>query len=491
MTVTVRVDTVGTVRIGPPPEVWPFHAPMGLAGGTVVIDPFAPDAPPYAELDGPAEAADWLEAVYGPGTRAVVRATVAAARAGSVAAHDRVDATVRSAAVPWSPGPGHESLVRLAMTRWLGDWSPDGLDPVLLDLEAGGLLWDLDGVVPGAVALARKCLTRSADPLLELAERLRHWTPEQVSDGLVAEAVLDSVLAAACLLEGHRHHPRLLALAREEASVRASGARLSGPESRVPALARVETAAQDSAEGTSSVDWEQVPARVLDAADNTVRWRTVRGTADGDLLQVTVRAAPRAVRVEGLGFRAYHPRLPLPVALGRLHRPAEPGDPTLRGEAVLSPLMRALDAAGLVVDVFDAAMVSPPRTGRAALRAVRRRRAVRQLTSLRRRWATRDAAGMSRWVPAAARTAGDLDESAARRGPDPLATRMWNLVSAAAVTARSLGAPDVPVPERAEGRERAGDPAGPPRVPWLRDPTWRPTVAEWLAVRPDFGLTAR
>ncbi|MFJ8942039.1 hypothetical protein ACIRG4_01905 [Streptomyces sp. NPDC102395] len=495
MTLTVRIDTVGTVRLGPRPSARPFHAPLALAGGTLCVDPFAPDAPPYAEVDDLDEAAGWLEGVYGAHALDAAREALAGAREGSVSRQDPVDATVRSAVVAWAPGPRHTSVARLATTRWLGAWSPERLDPALLDLETGGLLWDLDGLVPDAPGQARACLAGSAGRLSALAGRLRRRSPEQVSDGLVAEAVMDSVLAAACLLDGHEHHARLLELAREEAALRESGQRMAASEETVLAAFRTESAGRGG-ERLGSVDWDQVPAHVLNTAENTVRWSTAPGPDGSRVLQVEVEAASRTVRADGLGFRAYHPELPLPVALGRLAGPSEPGGTTLHGEAVLSPAADALDAADIVVDVFDASMVSRPRLGRAAVRAAHERRAVRRLTALRRHWAARDGDALREWAQAAARTAQSLDEDAAGAGPDPLGTRMWTLVLAAADTAVSLGAPAARLPERAAAvREAAragngeGD-AGDLYVPRLRDASWRPTVAEWLTIRPDFGLTS-
>ncbi|MHC3471002.1 hypothetical protein ACYF6T_20135 [Streptomyces sp. 7R007] len=490
-TVTVRIDTVGTVRLGPPLQERPFYSPLELAGGILVTDPFAPDAPPYAEVDHLAEAADWLTGVYGAQAVDAARMALAGAQAMTVSRQDPVDFTVRSADTPWTPGPHHTAVARLTTARWLANWSPDPLDPALLDLEAGGLLWDLDGIVPDAHTAAESCLRRSADRLLPLVELLRRWSPQQVSDGLVAEAVMDSLLAAACLLDGHPHHARLLELAQEEAALRESGIRMSCPEERILPKVRVQTARSGAGRWIGSVDWEQVPARVLSAAENTVSWWT--HDADGEvLLRVEVEPGPREAGSEGLGFRAYHPSLPLPVARGGLMPSPEPGRRKLRGEALLSPLAQALDPADMIVDVFDPTMVRRPRLGRAATRAAHERRAVRQLASLRLHWSVRNRDALQDWVRFGVHAARSLDETSPGSGPDALGTRMWALAVAAGDAAVSLGAPAGDLPGRAGDIRRTAGAAGAPYLPRLWDPVWRPTVAEWLAVRPDFGVaTAR
>ncbi|MEU3253373.1 hypothetical protein [Streptomyces sp. NPDC006997] len=485
-TVSVRIDTVGTVRLGPPLEERPFYAPLELAGGMLVTDPFAPDAPPYAEVDDLAGAADWLAGVYGAGAVAAARAALAGARTGTVSRQDPVAATVRSADTPWAPGPHHTSVARLATLRWLANWSPDPLDRALLDLEAGGLLWDLDGIVPDAYAAAERCLRGSAERLLPLAELLRRWSPRQVSDGLVAEAVMDALLAAASLLDGHPRHARLLELAREEAALRESGTRMSWPEERILAKARIHTARSDAGRWIGSVDWAQVPARVLAAAENTVSWWT-RDTEGGVLLRVEVAGGPREARPDGLAFRVYHPDQPLPVARGRLTPAPGPGGRRLRGEALLGPLARTLDPADMVVDVFDPAMVSRPRLGRAAARAAQERRAVRHLVSLRRHWSLRDRDALRDWARSGVHAARSLDATGAGPGPDPLGTRVRALTVAADAAAASLGAPAAELPGRGGDIRLTAGAAGAPRL-W--DPVWRPTVAEWLAVRPDFGVAA-
>ncbi|MEU6279452.1 hypothetical protein [Streptomyces sp. NPDC047028] len=474
----ITVDTVGTVRIGSRPDAAPCGAPLPVIGGLLVFDPFAPDAAPYLELDAH-EPRNWMlpltlgEAV----TDAVTEAADEAGRA-VVGPDDDADHIVARRTAPWNPGAGHRAGARMATLLWLSRWSPVALDGELLDIEAGSLLGSLTDVVDDAEDLARVRLARCAPRLVRLATTVLSER-SLPGEAWIAELLTDALEHAEDLLVDHPLHPRIFELAeqarRRDTRPRHLQEELDAELRRLlqPSLA-IRAQAHQQGWHTSDADWAQLPPGILDSAEGTVRWQVTDRT-----LTVKVSGGPSASPEAPLGFRAYSPGSPLPVALGRLvPRPLRNGLSWEGG----APLDRPLPTDGLTVDVYHPHYVGPPRLGPAAEQAKAERQSVRYLTQLREHIARQDGHELNRWadivsadtsVPSAAPLPGG--------GSDTLTHRMLGLVEAARAAADHF--------QRLERGHLQQDPdATDTDAPRLCGPIWRPTLAEWARLRVNFGL---
>jgi hypothetical protein len=457
----VLVDTVGRARLGHHPGPAPRSAPLYVAGGLVVVDPFAPDLPPYAEVDAAEGEGAWLPLAYGEDAARALRAARRAAAGAPVAAGDPAARVLARDTAPWRPGPHHTPLARLAVLAWLARWAPVRLDPALLDIEAGALLAALPDVVEDAEDTARVLLVRRAGDLAAIAASVldRGVLP---GERWVAALLRDALAATTALAEDLPLAPRLRDLA-DRASLEAGEA--GAPDAmdaglrrlieRVPAF---EGAAPPRPGGwrAADVDWARVPPGAVASREGAVRWRLSGGGTDGGI-EVGVDAAGH--RAAGpLAFRVYAPARPLPVAVGAL----EPGAAGWHGTA---RLREPVDPDRLHVDVYHPAWAGPVRSGTAAALAAAERQAVRDLVVLRTHLARNDRRELVRWAEIVGMdTAARLGRIEEEQGADPLAARMRGLVRAA------LAAAGVRSPEPADPR--------------LGGPQWRPTLAEWSRLRP-------
>jgi hypothetical protein len=449
--VQLRTNACGNLDVGRMPDLWALSAPLALAGGVLVVDPFAPHEAPTAWVSDMEEAEGWFAAVYGADAAEAARGLAARGEPG------------RDVATPWQPGEFHVPFARLALAVWLERWSPRPLDRGLLNLEIGTLLWQLLDLVPAAEETGRERLGLAAERL----DRLLAHTDLLESHGrrlrpvelMVVDRLADAAVAADELLVGHPLHPTFEARARRSAQQATDGLRLLRALSGEELLTRVEGPSHGPGTRRASVDWAQVPPALLPSEEGAVSWTCtpVPDAPEAAELSVTVPVLANAEPGAHLAFRVYAPGEPLPVAMASLNATGE----RRLGGTVRLARSAAADPDSLTVDVYDVRLVGPPRTGRAAAYAAAERDAVRNLDRLRLVWGGRlpgHPQDMAAWSDRSHRTAADLARHAPA-SPDPLAERLAGL---ATLPAARVAAPDWP----------------------LSHPAWLPTVAEWSAADP-------
>lgn len=266
----------GLWSTGPAVEGPPLDAPVEVAGAVLswTIDGAA-GAPRITFTD--AARADWLWRVVGQSGHVAILAAL-----DDPAAADAVEAPGVEAA-PEALAP----LRRLAVGHWLRRWWPasvrDGipaLDAVLLDAEVA-LLTDEAGY-----AFCDDTLDSDAAELLRPhAAVLAAYCDS--ADNRIAELCTRAIDLADDL--GCRGAPpRQPALPRRDDYALAAG---TAGTAAAPAIAH----------GVASVNWAAVPPGVLDAAEDTVRWRIVPGGATV-AAHVSV-ALLGAVGADGIGVR--------------------------------------------------------------------------------------------------------------------------------------------------------------------------------------------
>ena len=292
------------------------------------------------------------------------------------------------------PSPALTRLLRLGELGWLESWSPDALDPVLLDLEIGRAAAEADLAVDGE-EIAHERLTARISELLTLAERIRG--PETLPTHpavrkLVRDALrlsYESMTPTDAWFDDIEHEHELAAMvtAAGEGPLDWDDRRLLPDISTVlletRALARAEHADatghdrnRTTLSGHSSVDWRQVPRGLLDTAESTIAWDLdVRAGS----IEVSVKAAnrppSRATIGQGqLAFRVLAPDGSL-LGLGPLTLVA--------AEGALVGRSRVAETTQLEVDVFDPRLIQPPRVGPAAAVAAAERWSARAISLLR------------------------------------------------------------------------------------------------------------
>lgn len=270
----------GLWSTGTAAEGAPLDAPVEVAGAVLswTIDGAA-GAPRITFTD--AVMADWLWRVVGPAGHVALLAALA-----DPAAADAVDAPGVEAA-PEALAP----LRRLAVGHWLRRWWPasarDGipaLDAVLLDAEVA-LLTDEAGY-----AFTDDTLDSDATELLGPHTAVLEGHLDSPDDR-IAQLCTRALELADDL--GCRGVPRRQpAVPRRDDYALAAG---PAATAAVPAIAH----------GVASVNWAAVPPGVLDAAEDTVRWRIVPagatvaahvsvatlGTVDADGIEVRLVSA--------------------------------------------------------------------------------------------------------------------------------------------------------------------------------------------------------
>ncbi|MEV2216885.1 hypothetical protein AB0H86_36620 [Streptomyces sp. NPDC050997] len=475
----ITVDTVGTLRIGAPPAPAPFSAPLPALSGLLVFDPFAPDQPPYAELDGPDHAGAILPLTLGDDTTQAATDALAAAGRALVPPDAPADHVLARRTAPYVPGPAHLAAARLATLLWLSRWSPRPLDADLLDIEASVLLMDLDDVVEDACDTAREHLAHSAPRLVQIAHAVLRDRPLPGEEWVV-ELIAEALEHADDLLGGHSLHGQLRELAARArgrdrrpydlgADLDAQLRRLLRPAHAVlGSPGRVGWRRADT-------DWAQVPPGLLSGGEGNIWWRVQREEHGRPVLSVRAEAASDVPAHQRLAFRVYVPHSPLPVAVGGLRAERGATRTEWLGSVTLSGLSDGDATDELTVDVFHPDHAGPARLGQAAERAKTERQAVRYLFELREFLARQEARGLRDWAQLV-----DADTSLHPRSPeDPLSVRMRPLAAAARAFADRLRGEDA-------GPSAPSAPSAPTQ-PRLHAAEWRPTLAEWGRLRRNFG----
>ncbi|MEU3640785.1 hypothetical protein AB0H23_31755 [Streptomyces albogriseolus] len=463
----VLVDTVGRAQLGHHPGPAPRSAPLYVCGGLLIVDPFAPDLAPYAEVDATEGEGAWLPLAYGEDVARTLRATRRSAAKVPVSADDPAGRVLARDSAPWRPGLHHTPLARLAVLMWLARWAPFPLSPALLDIEAGTLLAALPDVVEDAEDTARDLLVRRAPDLAAIATSVldrgvlagEHWVAALLRDALTATAHLAEDLPLAPRLRDLAD--RACLEAGEDNAADTMDSELRRLIERVPAY---EGTTLRRADGwrIADVDWAQVPPNAVASHEGAIRWR-LQGSGEDTGIEVGVDAADQYVADpvgDRLAFRVYTPTRPLPVAIGAL----EHGAASWRGTA---RLREPVHPDRLHVDVYHPAWASPVRSGVAAALAAAERQAVRDLMVLRTHLARDDRRQLVRWAEiVGADTAARLTRIEEEHGLDPLTARVDGLVRAALAA--------------------AGNEPPDPANPQLASSEWRPTLAEWSRLRPLF-----
>lgn len=476
-TTQITVDTVGTLRIGNPPAPAPFSAPLPAISGFLVFDPFAPDLPPYAELDGPDHAGAILPLTLGDDTTLAVTEALDEARHALISPDMPADHVIARRHSPYVPGPAHVAAARLATLLWLSRWSPHPLDPDLLGIETAALLMDLDDVVEDACDSARECLTRSAPRLAQVAHAVLRDRPLPGEEWVV-ELICETLEHAEDLLVGHDLHPRLCELA-QQARARDRrphdlGRALDDHLQRLlqPTHAVLHSPGRIGWQRTDA-DWAQVPPGLLSGDEGNVWWRVNREERDQLVISVCALGAADVPTDQRLAFRVYAPHSPLPVAVSALTADRRGPKTEWRGSVAFSGLPDAGIVDELTVDVFHPDHAGPVRLGEAAERAKTERQAVRYLVELREHLARKDAHGLRDWAQLV-----DADVSLHSEAQnDPLSARMQPLAAAARTAAHRFRVDAMP------GEAAVVSPA----QPCLHAAEWMPTLAEWGRLRRNFG----
>ncbi|MFJ8941108.1 hypothetical protein ACIRL0_36245 [Streptomyces sp. NPDC102365] len=489
---TITADPIGVVRIGTHPGPAPRSAPLEVAGGLLVIDPFAPDAAPHAELTDPTAASWWLPLAFGDEVALAVKTVNG--RTQEVTApttETETDRPISQLTAAWTPGPYHLPAARLATALWLSQWSPVPLDRELLDIEIGGLYARLDEMIENAQDTARTLLSHSAATLLRAGKAALNPSYVRYSgDDWTADIVLDSVEQAASLLAGDHEHAALTALGPAARARRA--AELTRQEQADTALRTLPRPARFQEPGrfptdkpgwhTSTVDWAQVRPGALAPDDAGVRWR-LHDRSDGRLIEVRVAALASAPTGPPPAVRVYAAGTPLPVAIApmSLLDSDESDGPCWM---VMTPVRHHGPADDLTIDVFHESHVSPPRTGNKARLAAAERQAVRDLVELREYRARQDLRELASWSTIVTLgTAPELEAASPAPQTDPLVNRVWSLARAASTASGAKGHESTALAATPRDPSIGGDQAA--YTPDLMLPEWRPTLAEWEALRPS------
>ncbi|NEB32793.1 hypothetical protein G3I62_27500 [Streptomyces sp. SID14446] len=487
----VTADALGVVRIGTHPGPAPRSAPLEVAGGLLLIDPFAPDAAPHAELTDPTAASWWLPLAYGDEVALAVK-TVSdrTQEAPAFIAGPETGRPTSELTPTWTPGPYHLPAARLATALWLSQWSPVPLNRELLDIEIGGLYARLDEMIENAHDTARAILGRCAGTLLHAGNAaLKPSYVRYSGDDWTADIVLDSVEQAASLLAGDRSHAALTALG---PTVRARRtAEINREEQTNTALQTLQrpTLIQEPSQfstdkpgwHTSTVDWAQVRPGALAPDEAGVRWR-IHDRPDGRLIEVRVAAPASTPTGPPPAIRVYAAGTPLPVAIAPMTFMRDESDEPCW--TAITPVRHHGPDGDLTVDVFHDSHVSPPRTGDKARLAAAERQAVRDLVELREYRARLDRREMASWSTIVALgTAPELEAASLAPQTDPLVDRVWSLVRAAWTASGAKGHKPTVLAATHHGPSTGGGQAT--YTPDLMLPEWRPTLAEWEALRPS------
>jgi hypothetical protein len=153
----------------------------------------------------------------------------------------------------------------------------------------------------------------------------------------------------------------------------------------VPALhAGHQLAGVPFSNGRGSVDWMQVPPRVLGSNEDGIRWEVHQAPDEAWEIRVTVTAAPGAVSEDNhvLLARIYGPDEPLPLTIIQLARKGA----NYTGTAHISTWSDTIQNPGaniLDVDIYTELYVSAPRHGSRRSEGALERRQIKELIARR------------------------------------------------------------------------------------------------------------
>ncbi len=387
------------VRAGAEPPAL-FQSTLDLPGGTITYDVRNPSMPPYAAVHDPAGAAHWLARVYGAPT-----AEATLSHNGDGASGQR-----SVAQVAYKPDESASTLARIALGQWLWRFWPATrevapIDETVLRFELAALAWEADDYFT-ALQPASTYLAGTLETLQEVANSL--VTDPRAADSPLGRVVLGALDAAVAGPSG--------ALATEDEHLLDTLEDLFGRLTRDQSIERVSELGDDVVDaaeewlerqaarrrgilagayraefalaaggednesgvrqigGHATVDWVQVPPRILDWNDGTVGW-TAEPIEDGsDTWRVTVRvaAAPplaatptmlvlaRGYILDGTAIGNL-PVITVPLALN--------GDHFVGVGTLQHPRIK-----DLVIDIFAASSVRRPAIGAVERATARRER---------------------------------------------------------------------------------------------------------------------
>jgi len=441
-----------------------------LRGAIAHVDPTAVGLPVPLTITDADEAYDVLVRLYGH----------AVADAVSRVHPEGPTATAEVSTTGW------RAVERLGLLLWLRRLSPLPLDPSALHLEImAGVVACADLMDPDDLGPDDPC--EHTDALLETARFLRSTSdpsPDRDTVGDLLDVVLrhvaDDPRTPGDVALGAWHEVDLLEIDRtwaQGATRPPTTPTWAMDLSPVGATAAGTTSPSTTRrQGTDSLDWDRVPARLLDPAEGSITWiaRSGEGSAG---VAVVVRSAPspslhpmlRALRpppvVADLRFRVYVPGLPFPAAEAGLARRADWdawSGSVLLGRGAASALHRSPD---LWVDVHTAGYPLPPKQGSAAVEAEAQRWTVRALAALR--------------MAAAIPPTGEMDLRSSAAMSLARARTLW--AAAEENSPEALACAHLHRAVRRDPSMPAGS-EGPP-LPDLTDSAWAPCWTERLLAR--------
>lgn len=379
---TVVVARHGDViRVGPSDDGVPdlLTSVLELPGGDLAFAVSDPARAPEATVIDVASALPWIARVFGEQI------------ASAVAARADGDEHDEESVVALAPGPDAERLCRLALGQWLWRYWPQtsevpGLNTALLRIELAALSWEADesfGALQPAGALLAGHLEELASAVRILRDELRSdagvlETPLARSIVFAVDALVvgEASLAAGAdgaLLEEWDTFLAEVATVRDDVDGEVAATSASTSTALVEELnawlaVTVEQpigrreefalAAGDDGEsirGRSSVDWSQVPPRVLDWSEDTISW-VAEPVRTGEW-HVSIRVSAVPGSDDDLFARLYLPDGSAGSLLPVLVLPLTP----VGSEYAAEGRLHVDDPAALSVDVFHAAATHPPR----------------------------------------------------------------------------------------------------------------------------------
>ncbi len=243
-------------------------------------------------------------------------------------------------------GPRLQGLQRLAFANWYSIWTPLPIERSLVRLDVAAAAWEA-----GQRVRAYDIFDEQFKAILNLARGEEAFVHEAVTN-----AVRDTAAQAVVALGDD--DPRAVELT----EALAPPARAVAPV-RELVLAGVRARQQSTAPPLPpcDVDWTRVPPRTLDTDDGTILWER-----DGNTVLVTVTAheciAADSPGKDRLIVRLLQESTGDPIIAAPLEFHPGEGSTAATFRARL-PIEEDLDQYGVVVDVVDARLLKPSRTG--------------------------------------------------------------------------------------------------------------------------------
>lgn len=367
-----------------------FASALHVQGAYLVFDIRRQD-PPFASVYDLDAASWWVEDLFGSEVAELLDPEAAPAASGVGASDGETTTRVHVDHSGIFP-----ALRRLALGAWLDRYWPAGvpdvgeLDVPLLQIELAALAWRLNGIFvseqPAGPLLepnARRLLELARDSIGTNDERVREIILDALTAGTEAlPADTPALPAIADTLDRYLDDDPLTTWDLELETLFdeefALSAQLEGAPNATAGSEHRGRAADAAPESSDSVDWQQVPPRVVDWDDGQVRFSLSRG-ADGTwTVPVRVKAAWGTEAVTDLLARVYstaHGAPVLPLGVGSLQRDGAEYRGAVSLVGLRSDAVPDLDQ--LVVDVFTDARATRPALGPARADAAQQRQEVR------------------------------------------------------------------------------------------------------------------